>query len=87
MIGGGLPIGAFGGIEEIMRIYSPVESWQVSHSGTLNGNPITTAAGIATLEEFSGAKIDELNHHLTCMWFRNVVDAASARRSNRVLCS
>ncbi len=62
VIGGGLPVGAFGGREEIMRIFSPVESWHVSHSGTFNGNPLTMVAGIATLEEFSKSVIDGLNN-------------------------
>lgn len=48
IIGGGMPVGAYGGKEEIMRMVSP--DGQVYQAGTLSGNPIATAAGLATLE-------------------------------------
>jgi len=48
VIGGGLPIGAFGGRAEIMAYLSP--EGPVFHAGTLSGNPVATAAGIATLK-------------------------------------
>ncbi len=47
IVGGGLPIGAYGGKAEIMDHVIPVG--QVFQAGTLSGNPIATAAGIATL--------------------------------------
>lgn len=47
VIGGGLPIGAFGGRKEIMQSLSPLGP--VYQAGTLAGNPIATAAGLATL--------------------------------------
>lgn len=47
IIGGGMPIGAFGGRREIMQMLSPVGP--VYQAGTLSGNPIATAAGLATL--------------------------------------
>lgn len=47
IIGGGMPVGAYGGKEEIMRMVSP--DGPVYQAGTLSGNPITTAAGLATL--------------------------------------
>lgn len=47
VIGGGLPIGAFGGKREIMEYLAPVGP--VYQAGTLSGNPIATAAGLATL--------------------------------------
>lgn len=51
VIGGGLPVGAFGGKEEIMSLWDPnYGSGQVQHAGTFNGNPMTAAAGVATLE-------------------------------------
>ena len=49
IIGGGLPVGAYGGRLDIMRNVSP--SGGVYQAGTLSGNPIAMAAGIATLEE------------------------------------
>lgn len=47
IIGGGMPVGAYGGREEIMRYVSP--DGPVYQAGTLSGNPIATAAGLATL--------------------------------------
>jgi glutamate-1-semialdehyde 2,1-aminomutase len=49
IIGGGLPVGAYGGKEEIMNLVSP--EGPVYQAGTLSGNPIAVAAGIATLKE------------------------------------
>ena len=48
VIGGGLPVGAYGGPAEIMDHLSPVGP--VYQAGTLSGNPLATAAGLATLE-------------------------------------
>ena len=48
VIGGGLPVGAFGGKAEIMDALLPVG--KVFQAGTLSGNPLATAAGIATLK-------------------------------------
>ena len=47
IVGGGMPIGAYGGKREIMEMVSPVGS--VYQAGTLSGNPIATTAGIMTL--------------------------------------
>lgn len=47
IIGGGMPVGAYGGKKEIMEMVAPVGS--VYQAGTLSGNPIATAAGIETL--------------------------------------
>jgi glutamate-1-semialdehyde 2,1-aminomutase len=49
VIGGGLPVGAFGGRAEIMDCLAPVGP--VYQAGTLSGNPVAMAAGIAALEE------------------------------------
>lgn len=48
IIGGGLPVGAFGGKREIMNALSPEGG--VYQAGTLSGNPLAMSAGIATLE-------------------------------------
>ncbi len=47
IIGGGLPVGAYGGKKEIMSLVAPVGP--VYQAGTLSGNPLAMAAGIATL--------------------------------------
>lgn len=51
VIGGGLPVGAYGGPASIMDNLSPVGA--VYQAGTLSGNPLATAAGLATLEVLS----------------------------------
>jgi glutamate-1-semialdehyde 2,1-aminomutase len=48
IIGGGLPVGAFGGKYEIMKMLAPMG--QVYQAGTLSGNPIAMIAGITTLQ-------------------------------------
>ena len=48
IIGGGLPIGAVGGRADVMEVLTPLG--KVFHAGTLAGNPIATAAGLATLD-------------------------------------
>jgi len=66
IIGGGLPVGAFGGRAEIMDCLAPLGP--VYQAGTLSGNPLAMAAGIANLEELlSGnayAKLEELGKQL-----------------------
>lgn len=49
VIGGGLPVGAYGGRRDIMQLVAP--SGPMYQAGTLSGNPLTMAAGIATLQE------------------------------------
>lgn len=57
IIGGGLPVGAFGGKEKIMNELAPLGP--VYQAGTLSGNPMAMAAGIATLTELENEKIYE----------------------------
>jgi len=49
IIGGGLPVGAYGGRREIMQLVAPLGP--MYQAGTLAGNPLAMAAGIATLQE------------------------------------
>ena len=51
IIGGGMPVGAFGGRREIMERLAPLGP--VYQAGTLSGNPVAMAAGLATLEAIS----------------------------------
>lgn len=55
IIGGGLPIGAFGGRREIMDLLSP--EGPVYQAGTLSGNPAAVTAGISTIRALGGRKI------------------------------
>jgi len=54
IIGGGLPVGAFGGRADIMDLLAPLGP--VYQAGTLSGNPLAMAAGIAALEELNCPK-------------------------------
>jgi len=76
IIGGGLPVGAYGGRREIMELVAP--SGPVYQAGTLSGNPLAMAAGLATLRAagepgFYG-RLDELGRR----WRDGMDDAASA---------
>jgi glutamate-1-semialdehyde 2,1-aminomutase len=51
IIGGGLPVGAYGGRRDIMQLVAP--AGPVYQAGTLSGNPLAMAAGIATLTELA----------------------------------
>jgi len=51
VIGGGMPVGAFGGRRDIMSMIAPLGP--IYQAGTLSGNPIAMAAGLANLEEIS----------------------------------
>jgi len=55
IIGGGLPVGAFGGRAEIMDCLAPLGP--VYQAGTLSGNPLAMAAGIANLEELQSSGV------------------------------
>ena len=58
VIGGGLPVGAFGGRREVLSALAP--EGPVYQAGTLSGNPLATAAGLAVLEALSAADYDTL---------------------------
>ncbi|MDN3509920.1 MAG: glutamate-1-semialdehyde 2,1-aminomutase [Candidatus Jettenia sp. CY-1] len=66
IIGGGLPVGAYGGKKEIMDSISPMGA--VYQAGTLSGNPVAMTAGIATLEILKDTSIykglEEKSHRL-----------------------
>jgi len=66
VIGGGLPVGAFGGRAEIMDYLAPLGP--VYQAGTLSGNPVAMAAGLANLQELldggAYAKLEETGKHL-----------------------
>ena len=63
VIGGGMPVGAFGGREDIMSMWDPTNGGAtVQHAGTFNGNPMTAAAGVATLENLTPDKFEYLDN-------------------------
>lgn len=53
IIGGGFPVGAFGGRAEVMRQYDPRQDGHLWQSGTFNGNPVTMVAGAAAMRELT----------------------------------
>ncbi|WP_030014810.1 glutamate-1-semialdehyde 2,1-aminomutase [Curtobacterium sp. S6] len=65
VIGGGMPIAALGGRREVMEYLAP--TGPVYQAGTLSGNPLSVAAGIATLRHATGqvyAAVDRASHQL-----------------------
>ena len=62
LIGGGFPVGAVGGRKEIMDVFDAgAGKARLPHGGTFNGNPVTMAAGIATLDQLDRKSYERLN--------------------------
>ena len=77
VIGGGMPVGAFGGKKDIMAHISPLGP--VYQAGTLSGNPVAMASGLATLDIISQPTFyDDLFRHTTelCEGMQQVADEA-----------
>ena len=60
VIGGGLPVGAFGGRADVMELFDPRGAEPIGHGGTFNANPLTMAAGLATLSELTPERYEAL---------------------------
>ena len=69
IIGGGLPIGAYGGSKEIMEKVAPLGP--AYQAGTMAGNPASISAGIACLEVLQDPKVYEEMNRLTVKLTRN----------------
>jgi glutamate-1-semialdehyde 2,1-aminomutase len=76
IIGGGLPVGAYGGRREIMDLIAP--SGPVYQAGTLSGNPLAMAAGLATLRQSREPGFYERMEELGARWRRGMGEVASA---------
>ncbi len=62
IIGGGFPVGAFGGRSDVMKVLDPSEPKILfPHSGTFSANPITTTAGRIAMEFFDRDSVSRLN--------------------------
>jgi glutamate-1-semialdehyde 2,1-aminomutase len=61
IIGGGLPVGAFGGREDVMSVFDPRRLDSIEHPGTFNGNTLAMAAGCASLDLLPQSEIDRIN--------------------------
>jgi glutamate-1-semialdehyde 2,1-aminomutase len=59
IIGGGFPVGAVGGRADLLALCDP-DKPRLFHSGTFNGNPVTTAAGLVSLQHLTAAQIDAM---------------------------
>ena len=53
IIGGGTPVGAFGGRADIMELFDPTQPGPIPHAGTFNANPVTMAAGEAVMKHLT----------------------------------
>ena len=73
VLGGGLPLAAYGGPRELMEMVAP--AGDVYQAGTLSGNPLAVAAGLATLAELDAAAYDRLRD-LTRLFAEGLADAA-----------
>lgn len=86
VIGGGLPVGAYGGRSDIMNCVAP--AGPMYQAGTLSGNPLAVAAGLATLRRLQKEKPFERLEMLGARLERGLTDAALragvAARMNRV---
>jgi glutamate-1-semialdehyde 2,1-aminomutase len=76
IIGGGLPVGAYGGKREIMALVAP--SGPVYQAGTLSGNPLAMAAGLATLRAAGQPGFYDHLEVLGSRWSEGMGEAASA---------
>jgi glutamate-1-semialdehyde 2,1-aminomutase len=76
VIGGGLPVGAYGGRREIMELVAP--SGPVYQAGTLSGNPLAMTAGIATLTELARPGVWDRIAAMTADLAHRIVRSAAA---------
>src|SRR5207302_6714374 len=61
IIGGGLPVAAFGGRADVMELLDPRRQPNLAQGGTYNGNPLGMAAGVAALKELTPDVYEQLN--------------------------
>src|SRR6266700_2046101 len=63
IIGGGLPVAAFGGRADVMELLDPRREPSIAQGGTYNGNPLGMAAGLACMQELTPDVFAELNRN------------------------
>jgi len=76
IIGGGLPVGAYGGSRELMSRVAPLGA--VYQAGTLSGNPLAVAAGLATLRALEDPAAYDRLERLGALFERGITEAAAA---------
>jgi glutamate-1-semialdehyde 2,1-aminomutase len=84
-LGGGTPMGAFGGSRDIMKVFDPTRAGTLFHGGSFNGNLIGCAAGIATLRELSAERIGTMD--AACATLRDSLERRSAALGLEVILS
>ena len=77
IIGGGLPVGAYGGRKEIMDLIAPLGP--VYQAGTLSGNPLAVSAGIETLKQLNVRGIYKKLEEKSAALANGIGDAAKKR--------
>jgi glutamate-1-semialdehyde 2,1-aminomutase len=77
IIGGGLPVGAYGGRGEVMELVAPLGP--MYQAGTLSGNPIAVAAGIATIQALQRSGVYDTLEHLAAALEDGLAGAAAER--------
>ena len=78
IIGGGLPVGAYGGSRRIMDLVAP--TGPVYQAGTLSGNPLAMTAGIVTLKEINKRSFYERLERASAQLERGLLEAAAENK-------
>ena len=85
IIGGGLPVGAYGGKEEIMNLLAP--EGPVYQAGTLSGNPLAMSAGLTVLNLLENKVYEELENiskKIEDGWNKNIIETKTKAHIARV---
>ena len=85
IIGGGLPVGAYGGKEEIMNLLAP--EGPVYQAGTLSGNPLAMSAGLTVLNLLENKvyeKLEYISKKIEDGWYENIIETKTKAHIARV---
>jgi glutamate-1-semialdehyde 2,1-aminomutase len=85
IIGGGLPVGAYGGKEEIMNLLAP--EGPVYQAGTLSGNPLAMSAGLSVLNLLENKvyeKLEYISKKIEDGWNENIIETKTKAHIARV---
>ena len=85
IIGGGLPVGAYGGKKEIMNMLAP--EGPIYQAGTLSGNPLAMNAGLTTLKMLNKEvynKLEDISYKIEVGWKKNIKETGTDACISRV---
>lgn len=85
IVGGGIPVGAVGGTEDVLGVTAADRPGALPHSGTFNGNPLAAAAGVVCLEALDEQAIARLNGTAAELAGRLERTGATVRRSGSIM--